>query len=293
MSDHSTNPQAFFAHPGPLTDPRRHAHLFAGLPADIPGLCRVVQGLLLHIFWAERYGVQLSDKRKQEVEIRPVDRKLDCLLSLDDRPLSVARPPERRLVGNCRDFALLLTAFLRHQAVPARARCGFGAYFMPGHFEDHWVSEYWNAAEQRWTLVDPQLDAIQSQTLKIAFDPLDVPRDQFIVAGQGWQMCRLGLAEPEAFGIFDMHGWWFIRGNVVRDVLALNKVELLPWDGGWGLLAGLPDEAALPGSQAGLFDQLAALSLAGDDVFAQLHALYLADERLHIPPELLAWSGEV
>ena len=28
--------------------------------------------------------------------------------------------------------------------VPARARCGFGAYFEKGKFVDHWVTEYWN-----------------------------------------------------------------------------------------------------------------------------------------------------
>ena len=44
------------------------------------------------------------------------------------------------------------------------------------------------------------------------------------------QLCRAGQANPDLFGVFDMHGMWFIRGNVVRDLAALNKVELLPWD---------------------------------------------------------------
>ena len=35
--------------------------------------------------------------------------------------------PERRFVGNCRHFTVLLCAFLRARGVPARARCGFGA----------------------------------------------------------------------------------------------------------------------------------------------------------------------
>ena len=55
-----------------------------------------------------------------------------------------------------RDFTV---AFLRAAGVPARARCGFGAYFRPGWFEDHWVVEYWNATAARWQLVDAQLDA--------------------------------------------------------------------------------------------------------------------------------------
>src|SRR6516165_7569409 len=30
-----------------------------------------------------------------------------------------------------------------------------------GSFEDHWVCEYWNGAEERWVLVDAQLDELQ------------------------------------------------------------------------------------------------------------------------------------
>jgi hypothetical protein len=31
----------------------------------------------------------------------------------------------------------MLTSILRYQGIPARTRCGFGKYFLPGHFEDH------------------------------------------------------------------------------------------------------------------------------------------------------------
>ena len=34
----------------------------------------------------------------------------------------------------------------------------------------------------------------------------------------------------------DMGGLWFIAGNVVRDVAALNNMEMLPWDV-WGAMA--------------------------------------------------------
>ena len=90
------------------------------------------------------------------------------------------------------------------------------------------MAEYWNPAQTRWVLVDAQLDRFQCDAMYIPFDPLDVPRDQFIVGGRAWQMCRRGEADPEHFGIFDMHGLGFVRGDFVRDVAALNKVELLP-----------------------------------------------------------------
>src|SRR5512137_1984283 len=94
---------AFYGAPGPVTGLGNHAHLAAALPADIAGTRDIVQGLLLHVFWAERYGVELTDGRTSEVNLRRVDRQLTRLLELDPSPLARARPVERRLVGNCRD----------------------------------------------------------------------------------------------------------------------------------------------------------------------------------------------
>ena len=281
MSEDTSNPLAYYACPGIMTDPKEYAGQLDGMPTEIPALCEVVQGLLLHIFWAERYGLELTEERKQEVNIRTVQGKLARILALSDQPLTTARPLEQRLVGNCRDFSVLLCAILRHQAVPARARCGFGAYFLPGRFEDHWLCEYWHADEGRWVLVDAQLDAFQRQTLDIQFDPLDVPRDQFLVGGKAWQMCRAGQANPDHFGIFDMHGMWFIRGDLVRDFLALNKVEILPWDG-WGDV--ITDEPGVSDEETAWFDRLAALTLAGDKAFPEMRFLYENDARLRMPP---------
>ena len=153
----------------------------------------------------------------------------------DARPLTEARAPAERQVGVCRHFTLLHVAMLRRAGIRARARCGFGAYFEKGKYLDHWVTEYWNEGRKAWVLVDAQLDARQRELFRIAFDPLDVPRDQFLVAGDAWQRCRAGKADPSAFGILDMYGLWFIAGNVIRDVAALNDHVMLPWDV-WGAM---------------------------------------------------------
>ena len=279
--------QDFYSTFGSITDPGDLGDLLDNLPTDVAGLCRVVQGLVLHIFWADRYGVQLSPARQEEVQLRFVRPQLQRLVELDPRPLTEARSPETRLVGNCRDFSTLLTAMLRRQGVPARARCGFGAYFMPGHFEDHWVCEYWNADEKRWVLVDAQLDALQREKLGITFDVLDVPRDAFIVGGQAWQMCRSGKADPDAFGIFNMKGLWFVRGDFVRDVAALNKVETLPWDG-WGL-ADAGDEDLTPNDYA-LLDRLAELTAGDVPEFDTVRALYDSDPRLRVPKAVNSYT---
>jgi hypothetical protein len=271
MTEETHDPLAYYATPGPTTDAGQYAHLFRDLPQDIPSLVRVVQGVLLHIFWAERYGVTLSDERKLEVNLRTVEAQLARMTQLNAQPLTIARPPEQRLVGNCRDFSVLLCALLRSQGIPARARCGFGAYFLPNHFEDHWNCEYWNAEQQRWVLVDAQLDELQCDVLKPPFDPLDVPRDQFITGGLAWQMCRTGGYDPHSFGIFDMHGLWFVRGDLVRDFLAINKVEILPWDP-WALMSSSDEEAAHDNVE--LVDQMAALTLTGNEQFQEVRAFF-------------------
>jgi hypothetical protein len=226
---------AYYSKFGIITNPGAFAGLLNNLPADITQLCGIIQGLLLHVFWAERYGEKLSDARTNEAGIRHVERMLARLVEIDNRLIVERRPLGNRLIGNCRTFSVLLAAMLQSQGRPARARCGFGRYFNPGWHEDHWICEYWNNEQGRWIMVDAQLDEFQIQELKVRFDPADVPKDQFIVGGKAWLDCRTSGVDPMNYGIFDMRGLWFIRGNLVRDIAALNKVELLPWDG-WGLI---------------------------------------------------------
>jgi hypothetical protein len=68
-----------------------------------------------------------------------------------------------------------------------------------------------------------------------------------------------------------------VRGDLIRDFLALNKVEILPWDGGWGFLA---DGQSM---EAELMDHIAGLTLAGDEAFTEIRATYEEDPRFHIP----------
>ena len=276
-----TDPSGYYAAQGPISDPGAHSSALDGLPADVSELCEVIQGLLAHPGWAPVYGWTITKEREEDLQLRFVSLMLGRILELDDQPLTVARSAQTRLVGNCRDHTVLLCSMLRHRGVPARARCGFGAYFLPGKYEDHWVCEYWNDAEERWQLVDAQLDARQREVLRIDFEPCDVPRDRFFVAGKAWQMCREGLADPEAFGLtaLNEHGLWWVRQNLVRDLAALSKMEMLPWDG-WGLAQGLDD--ALPLSQTAMLDRVAALTQE-DDAFSELRAAYEGEETLRVP----------
>jgi len=277
--DESQDPLAYYRRHGRITDPREEGGMLANLPLETDALRDVVQGLMVHIFWAQRHGLTLSPERQKEVQLRYVSDKLKQIRRLDGRPLVEPRPVEKRLVGNCRDISVMLCAMLRQQGVPARARCGFATYFLPNHFEDHWVCELWPGS-RRWVMVDAQLDALQRKILGIDFDPLDVPHDRFLTGGKAWQMCRAGKADPDAFGISDLHGLWFVRGNLVRDLAALNKVELLPWDT-WGLIEGRDHDISR--RDLSLLDRAAALCQPNNDEFEEARSLYEGSEKLRVP----------
>ncbi|HET9912435.1 MAG TPA: transglutaminase domain-containing protein, partial [Anaerolineales bacterium] len=119
---------ACFAQYGKITNPGSQADLYTDLPADIPALVQVIQGLMVHVFWAERYGLILSEERKGEVQLRTMDRRLARTLELDSSPLTTPRTNEKKIVGNCRDFSTTLASMLQSKGIPARPRCGFGAY---------------------------------------------------------------------------------------------------------------------------------------------------------------------
>ncbi len=283
MKNH-LRPQGYYTSQGQISDPGDSAALFDNLPEDIPILVKIIQGLMLHVYWADRYGIHLNRIRKEETNLRLITDRIKKIKALSDAPLSQKRLLTQKTVGTCRDFTLLLTSILRHMGVPARARAGFGTYFTKGRYEDHWVCEYWEGESKRWVMVDPQLDTLQIETLSIDFNPLDMPREKFVTGGQAWLLCRSKQANPNQFGIFDMKGWDFIKGNVIRDFLALNKIEILPWDNFFLINTSYikMNEEAL-----GLIDRFASISTGADRDFLLCRAAFTANQEKILPPYFL------
>jgi hypothetical protein len=284
MTTQTYSPHDFYALQGQVSDPGELAHQFDALPADLPGITAAIQGVMLHLHWAKRYGVTLNRAREEEANLRTVRDRLARVFELQDAPLTEPRPLSKKTVGTCRDFTLLFTSILRHQGIPARARAGFGTYFTPGRFEDHWVCEYWQADENRWVMVDPQLDALQCQVLSIDFDPLDMPRANFVTGGQAWTRCRAKRVDPNRFGIFNMRGLDFVKGDLIRDFLALNKIEILPWDN-FKLIAKSFRE--MNAEEKGLMDRLATISSGQDQDFVLLRAAFITHQGRLLPDYFL------
>ena len=194
--------------------------------------------------WRRRTASRSTDADRSSVHVRPAEQLLELIVARDDRPLDVPRPPA---VPAARELPALHRAHGRRccgrRARRLAPRCGFGAYFVEGAFEDHWVCEYWDAEQQRWLLVDAQIDAAQRGTSRSTSTSPMCRGDRFLIAGDAWLQCRAGKADPDTFGlsVVKEFGDWWIAGNLMRDIAAFRNVELLPWDV-WGAMPG-PDDA--------------------------------------------------
>lgn len=226
----------FLAH-GRMTAPGRHAAALDRLSDDVVAILQAVRGLLVHGDYLGLYGLEASDFSAHSRETLPVAARLDRVFRTSDRPLTVARPVERREVGTCRDYALLTCGFLRHKGIPARVRCGFATYLSPGRFEDHWICEHWRARERRWVGADAQLDAAHRDHLGVAFDSAQMPEGAFVTAPAAWDLIESAGASPESFGHGEARGAWFVAVNLARDCLSLAGRETSPWDG-WRQVVG-------------------------------------------------------
>jgi excinuclease ABC subunit A len=155
-------------------------------------------------------------------------------------------------------------------------RVGFAKYLDPhGPYKyDHWISEYWDTAQERWVLCDPQIDEIQRREMSITANTLDLVRGvDFYPAGQAWELCRAGKDKSL---LFRFNGKWkgmpCIRGNLLHDFRALNKVELTPFDV-WDSLSTRA-ETQLSVEDKALLDQIAGLTAGTQEDFKRIRELY-------------------
>ena len=245
------------------------------LRADPTALCRVVQGLLTLPESADGSG--LSDDRLAERNTRPATNILNRALELDRSDLAVQRTQAKRVVGTCRHFAVLATAFLRAAGVPARARCGFACYFHPPKKLDHWITEYWSENEARWIRIDSEILG-----LSVVSRAEDLAPGEFLTGGEAWQQVRSGASDPCDFGVWGTANWGpgEIRGNVLRDLAALVKLEMLPWDE-WG-----PMENSYKGRTGADFDNQidTVAAVCGGENLALIRSTY---EKFAVPEDLL------
>jgi hypothetical protein len=249
MREAAMTPQEYYREQSAISDAGDYAKLFDAVPNDIESICQAAQNITVHYAAG---GYKPPKDRLPEVDTRYVKSILHRVMELDDRPLTESRPTEKRFVGCCRDYTMLTVSMMRHKGIPARARYGTADYFMKGYHVDHVVVEYWNG--DHWQMVDSQL----SQDPWWNFDVRDVPRDRFIVGARGWQMAEHEGLDPERIGLgAELGGWQFILYETILDIAALNKQEMLCWEG-WGIGFTLYND--LTDEDKALLDRLAVIT---------------------------------
>jgi hypothetical protein len=281
--------QSYYATQSRWTDPGRYVDLY---PAELPvtRLAEVVSGLVWHQGWFRQRGVQAAEGSQDDIDQRLIVEMIRRLVARDDRPLTDARASWGVYVGTCRDTALLACSLLRHQQVPSRLRVGFASYFRPGFLADHWACEYWNG--EGWQLLDAELDAHASARYDIRFTAWDVPRELFLTAGEAWQAIRSSTVDEDMFGVagFGITGRWFVGASILRDLAALNKEELLPWDY-WGLARDFSRERPPTSEESDALDELAAVIAPNPPDLPTIQSTFAIYPDVQLTPNII--SGQV
>ena len=308
----------YYRSPGKLTDLTKHGEEIAKLSDDVSDLVKAVQGLILHDMWLDRYGVKATEAQKCSAITPSMADIIDTSKEIEGSKVLGYNDPHLRVIACCREFSTMLCALLRAKGIPARARCGFATYLAKaGDYEDHWMCEVWDGKE--WQKVDPQIDDFQLNSFKtyvkkhedidpeyrqmlLELDPMELTDRDFVIAGKAWQMCREGKVDPKHFGIGidpnlfgldSLSGLWFVKGNLIRDFLALNKIELLPFVEGiekkkdyWNSWPIMANNGEITKEEMNLLDTLAELTLQPDKNHKEIITTYRENPELEPPQNI-------
>lgn len=288
VADHT-----FYTTQSVYTDPGEYAARLDGVAADLAAMRAVARQLIFHFGIDGDFAENgITTDRVNEIDTRYADRMFGRIFELGDQPVTVQRPARQRLVGCCRDFTVLFLAIARHKRWPARARVGFATYFAPGWYLDHVMAEVWDPAQRRWRLVDCMItDDHLDRSDGAAIDPLDVPADRFFDGARAWLACRTGATDVDRWAVDPdlevpaTRGWRYVRHNLVHDLAALAKNEMLLWDE-WGL-GGFDGD--LTQDQIALLDEAAAVGSVGDAGPDVVLPCYDRAE-FRVPPQVTSYS---
>jgi len=118
----------------------------------------------------------------------------------------------------------------------------------------------------------------------IVEQPHDLRPGQFLAGPEAWIAYRHGEIDAASYGVYGTNNWGAseIRGNLVRDLAALNKVEMLPWDE-WGKMT-LAYEGKTGQDYDELLDRVAEACVT--DNLTEIQGLYSMNE-LQVPGAMI------
>lgn len=141
-----------------VTDPGQYASVWDAASDGLHSMHAAVHPLIFHYRGDGDYGENgIDEARVSEVDTRYADDMLALINAPAPIEAGKERPAADRMVGCCRDWAVLLVSLARHKGIPARMRVGFASYFADGWWIDHSVAEIWDVEKARWRLIDAEI----------------------------------------------------------------------------------------------------------------------------------------
>ncbi|MCA9833468.1 MAG: transglutaminase domain-containing protein [Thermomicrobiales bacterium] len=231
----------FYRQQSVFTDPGEFAALWDTINPTIDEMAAAITPLLFHYRGDGDYAENgIAPERVEEINLRYAADMLSCVQRMEPITPGAPRDANKRMVGCCRDWALLFVSLARHHRFAARNRVGFAGYFAEGWWIDHTIAEIWDDVAGRWRLVDPELRGPWTLSGGQEVNPVDISREIFLPGLDAWRRSRAGEFDAEKFVVApdlmvpDLRGWPYLRHNVVQDIAALNRSEMLLWDV-WGI----------------------------------------------------------
>jgi hypothetical protein len=272
--------------PGPAATPSIDA-----LPSSLSSLRHASSQLVFHYHAGDFAKDKVPTSRKSEINLRYASTLLDTVLSRGpEATLLRDRAPVDRVVGCCRDAVVLFLALARHKGIPARGRVGFATYIRQGWYIDHVVAEVWDEGENRWRLVETELEEGVE-----GVDYLDVTEEQFITGPRAWRLAREGAVDAARFVVSPaldlpiLRGWPYLAHNVLHDLVWWDKKEMLLWDY-WGVQGDMKDDATeVPEGLARVLDGISAATGDSTTEWEDVRTL-LSRDGLDVPRGWGLWT---
>ncbi len=179
------------------------------LPDDVQDIGRLLRSQIIHRVTLKngnsgsnadlRYGDMTKVpwwRQPEDDNLPTASAMLAELYRRDNRGFIADRNESNKLILTCRFIAILMASILKSKSYPARVRSGFDPYASskPGKSCDHWITQYWQASENRWLTID-----VDCCFENLAFDPFDMPTTVFDWSADVWLNARRGLIDPKRF----------------------------------------------------------------------------------------------
>jgi len=171
------------------------------LTNDIKELCLLQRKQIIHpvvyndnkirsfsdTFWGDMTKVPVTRLRYED-DLFPTASSMLIELLRKNPKYTVDREAKDKIHTTCRSQAILLSAILKAKGVPARARSGYAPYIKyNGISFDHWITEYYDSAQNKWILVDADMCCHE-----VKFNVYDMPRNSFIFGAEAYLGYRKG-----------------------------------------------------------------------------------------------------